>query len=141
MQKVLFLCIHNSARSQMAEAYLKKFGNDRFEVESAGIESGVLNPFAVEAMRLDGIDISKNKTKSVIDFHREGKSYDYVVTVCDEGNAARCPVFPGRHKKIHWNLEDPSAAMGNESEKLAIAIKVRDKVKDAVMNFIRQEGN
>ena len=101
----------------------------------------VLNPFAVEAMRLDGIDISKNKTKSVIDFHREGKSYDYVVTVCDEGNAARCPVFPGRHKKIHWNLEDPSAAMGNESEKLAIAIKVRDKVKDAVMNFIRQEGN
>src|SRR5689334_14451862 len=82
MIRALFLCIHNGARSQMAEAYLKKLGGDLFHAESAGIESGSLNPLAVEAMKQDGIDISGNKTKSVFDFHAEGRTYDYVITVC-----------------------------------------------------------
>lgn len=140
MNKVLFLCIHNSARSQMAEAYLKKFGGEKFIVESAGIESGSLNPFAVEAMSRDGIDISGNKTKSVFDFHKEGKAYDYVITVCDEGNAARCPVFPGLHKKLHWNFEDPSSVIGTPEEKLAVALKVRDQIKTKVLEFINNAG-
>ena len=138
MNKVLFLCIHNSARSQMAEAYLKQFGDNKFIVESAGIESGTLNPFAVEAMMGDGIDISGNKTKSVFDFHKEGRAYDYVITVCDEGNAARCPVFPGLHKKLHWNFEDPSFVNGTPDEKLAVAVKVRDQIKAKVLEFIKE---
>ena len=138
MNKVLFLCIHNSARSQMAEAYLKQFGDNKFIVESAGIESGTLNPFAVEAMMGDGIDISGNKTKSVFDFHKEGRAYDYVITVCDEGNAARCPVFPGLHKKLHWNFEDPSSVNGTPDEKLAVAVKVRDQIKAKVLEFIKE---
>lgn len=141
MKKVLFLCIHNSARSQMAEAYLKKFGGSQFTVESAGIESGTLNPFAVQAMKEDGIDISGNKTKSVFDFHKQGKKYDYVVTVCDEGNAARCPVFPGLHKKIHWNFEDPSSVAGTADEKFAVAVKVRDQIKARILAFVQEEKN
>lgn len=140
MNKVLFLCIHNSARSQMAEAYLKKFGGDKFIVESAGIEAGTLNPFAVKAMMVEGIDISGNKTKNVFDFHKEGRKYDYVITVCDEGNAARCPVFPGLHKKIHWNFEDPSSVNGTPEEKLAVAMKVRDQIKTKVVEFIKEAG-
>ncbi|MEO8085419.1 MAG: arsenate reductase ArsC [Bacteroidota bacterium] len=138
MTKVLFLCIHNSARSQMAEAYLRKYGAGKFNVESAGIETGTLNPFAVEAMKNDGIDISGNKTKSVFDLHKTGRSFDYVITVCDEGNAARCPVFPGMHKKIHWNFEDPSSFTGTPEEKLSATLKVREQIKEAVINFISE---
>ena len=138
MIKVLFLCIHNSARSQMAEAYLKKFGGNKFNTESAGIETGNLNPLAVKAMMEDGIDISTNKTKSVFDFHKEGRSFDYVITVCDEGYAARCPVFPGKHKKIHWNFEDPSSFTGTPEEKLLRTTVVRDQIKEAVMKFIEE---
>ena len=83
-KKVLFVCIHNSARSQMAEAFLKQMAGDRLEVESAGLEPGKLNPIVVEAMKEVGIDISQNKTKSVFDFYKQGKKYDYVITVCDE---------------------------------------------------------
>lgn len=134
--KVLFLCIHNSARSQMAEAYLKKYGGNRFHVESAGLEAGKLNPLAVEVMKEDGIDISQNETKDVFDFFKEGRLYQYVVTVCDEANAARCPVFPGVHKKIIWSFTDPSSLSGSHDEKLAITRQVRDKIKTAVQGFI-----
>ncbi len=138
MKKVLFLCIHNSARSQMAEAYLKKFSAGHFHVESAGLEAGILNPVAVEAMKDDGIDISGNVTKNVFDFYDEGKDFDIVVTVCDEGNAARCPVFPGMHKKLHWGFDDPSAFKGTAEEKLAQTKIVRDKIKNAVLQFIQE---
>ena len=140
MKKVLFICIHNSARSQMAEAYLKKFGIGMFDAESAGVEAGTLNPVAVESMQQDGIDISGNKTKSVFDFHSQGKKYDYVITVCDEGNAARCPVFPGPHKKIHWSFEDPSSFTGSYEEKLSITNRVRDQIKKAVLEFIKDKS-
>ena len=135
--KVLFLCIHNSARSQMGEAYLKKFANDTFIAESAGLGAGTLNPFAVKAMALDGIDISQNKTKDVFDFHREGKSFDFVITVCDEANASRCPIFPGPHKKINWSFEDPSSFIGSDQERLNMTIKIRDQIKAAVIDFIQ----
>ena len=138
MIKILFLCIHNSARSQMAEAYLKKLGGSNFFAESAGLEAGSLNPFAVEVMKEDGIDISGNKTKSVFDFHNQGNSYQYVVTVCDEASAAACPVFPGTHKKINWSFSDPSRFTGTNEEKLIATRQVRNKVKAAVIELIKE---
>jgi arsenate reductase len=122
----------------MAEAYLKKFGGDQYHVESAGLEAGKLNPFAVKAMQEDGIDISNNKTKDVFQFFKEGRLYNYVVTVCDEASASRCPIFPGVHKKINWSFEDPSSFVGDDTEKLNKTIIVRDTIKNAVMEFIKQ---
>ena len=136
--KILFLCIHNSARSQMAEAYLKQLGGDKFVAESAGLEAGKLNPLAIEVMQEDGIDISQNQTKDVFEFFKEGRLYNYVVTVCDEANAARCPIFPGVHKKINWSFADPSALTGTHEEKLSATREVRNKIKDAVFALIKE---
>lgn len=136
--KVLFLCVHNSARSQMAEAYLKKFGGDKFEAESAGLEPGKLNPLAIKVMQEDGIDISKNPTNDVFDFFKEGKIFQYVVTVCDKEASDKCPVFPGLNKKINWSFNDPSKFAGTEEEKLASTRKVRDQIKTAVLELIKE---
>ena len=135
-KRVLFVCVHNSARSQMAEAFLKKYGSDRFEVESAGIEPGKLNPIVVEAMRELGIDISNNQTKSASDFLKQGKYFQYVITVCDESNGERCPVFPGVAYRLHWNFDDPSAFSGTPEEKLAKTRTVRDAVKARILAFL-----
>jgi len=135
--KVLFLCIHNSARSQMAEAYLKQLGGDKFHVESAGLEAGKLNLLAVEVMKEEGIDISQNETNDVFDFFKEGRTYNYVITVCDAGNSDKCPIFPGIHKKINWNFTDPSSLTGTHEEKLVVTRQVRDKIKQAVIVFIK----
>ncbi|HPI04163.1 MAG: Arsenate-mycothiol transferase ArsC1 [Candidatus Aerophobetes bacterium ADurb.Bin490] len=137
MQKVLFICIHNSARSQMAEAYLNKFGGDKFSAESAGLEPGVLNPLVVKVMAEDGIDISKNKTKSVFDFYKQGKLFSYVVAVCDAEAAERCPIFPGTGTKLHWPFNDPSKTEGTEEEKIAKIRDIRDSIKSEVMKFIK----
>lgn len=94
-KRVLFVCVHNSARSQMAEAFLNNLGGDRFEAVSAGLEPGTLNPLVVEVMKEAGIDISQNRTKSVFDLFKKGELFSYVITVCDEASAQRCPVFPG----------------------------------------------
>ena len=134
--KVLFLCIHNSARSQMAEAFLKKEGGATYHVESAGLEAGRLNPLAVEAMSEIGIDISRHKTKNVFDFQKQGRTYNYVITVCDEASAARCPVFAGRHIKLNWGFPDPSQFSGTAQERLEQTRQVRDQIKDAVSRFI-----
>lgn len=138
-KRVLFVCIHNSARSQMAEAFLKKYGGDLFEVESAGLEPGKLNPVVVEGMKDAGIDISQNKTKSVFDFYKQGKLYNYVITVCDESQSERCPIFPGIAQKLHWGFPDPSAFAGSPEEKLKKTKEVRDqieaKIKDWLMSF------
>ena len=136
--RVLFLCIHNSARSQMAEAYLKKFGGDRFHVESAGLEPGKLNPLAVEVMQEDGIDISGNPTKDVFEFFSSGKLFNYVVTVCDPEASESCPVFPGLIKKINWSFRDPSAFTGTQEEKIAQVRVVRNQIKEAVLNFVKE---
>ena len=134
--KVLFVCVHNSARSQMAEAFLKQIGSDEFEVESAGIEPGKLNPPVVEAMKEIGIDISNNPTKHVFDFFKQGRAFDYVVTVCDAKAAAACPVFPGKIRRLAWSFEDPSAFTGTHEEKLAKTRVVRDAIKAAVAQFV-----
>lgn len=136
--KVLFLCTHNSARSQMAEAYLKKMGGDKFEVESAGLEAGNLNPFAVAVMKEEGIDISGNQTNNVFDFFKQGKLYRYVITVCDKDASDRCPIFPGMSEKINWSFSDPSSFVGTEEEKLQETRKVRDQIKKAVQDFVKQ---
>lgn len=133
--KVLFVCIHNSARSQMAEALLNHLAADRFDATSAGLEKGNLNPLAVRVMAEIGIDISHNQTKDVFDLYKNGHLFNYVVTVCDAGNSERCPVFPGAKEAIHWMLEDPSAFTGSIEEKLEKTRKVRDEIKNAVEEF------
>ena len=139
--KVLFLCIHNSARSQMAEAYLKKFGGEKFYAESAGLEPGKLNPLAVEVMKEDGIDISNNPTNDVFDFFKEGKIFHYVVTVCDPKASESCPVFPGMMEKINWGFSDPSKFEGTHQEKLQQTRLVRDLIKSSVQDFVMKYGN
>lgn len=133
---VLFLCLHNSARSQMAEAYLRKFGGEKFHFESAGLEPRKLNPFAVEVMKEDGIDISNNPTNDVFEFIKQGKYFGYVITVCDREASERCPVFPGMSEKINWSFDDPSVFAGSNEVKLAKTREVRDRIKAAVLNFI-----
>ena len=122
----------------MAEAYFKKYGGDKFFVESAGLEAGKLNPLAVEVMKEDGIDISNNQTNDVFEFFKEGRLYHYVVTVCDEASSNRCPIFPGIHKKINWSFTDPSSLTGTPEEKLATTRQVRDKIKEAVIALIKE---
>jgi arsenate reductase len=135
--KVLFVCVHNSARSQMAEAFLKHYGENRFEAESAGFEPTDLNPLAVEVMKEEGIDISSQKAKRVVDLLKAGKLYNYVITVCDESSAQACPVFPGVTKRLHWSLEDPSAFTGSHEKKIVKTRDVRDKIKAKVLEFIQ----
>src|SRR6266496_5493978 len=134
--KVLFVCVHNSARSQMAEAYLNHFGEGRFEAESAGLEPGVLNPRVVQVMKEDGIDISGNQTKSVFDLFKRFGLYSYVVTVCDETSAEKCPIFPGAAKRLHWSFADPASLTGSEDEKLERTREIRDAIKCKVKSWI-----
>ena len=136
--KVIFVCIHNSARSQMAEAFLKKHGADKFEVTSAGIEPGTLNPVVIDVMKEIGIDISNNKTKSVFDFYNNGTLFDYVITVCDESNAEACPIFPGPAKKIHWSFADPSSFKDTLEEKKAKTRIVRDEIESKIKNWLKE---
>ncbi len=130
--KVLFVCIHNSARSQMAEAFLNTLYGDHFEAMSAGLEPGVLNPYVVRAMQELGIDISGAATKSVFDLYKAGKLYSYVITVCDPEAAERCPIFPGVTKRLHWGFPDPSRAQGSDDEKMAITRTVRDAIRQQI---------
>lgn len=137
MTRVLFLCVHNSARSQMAEAFMNRYGHERFEAESAGLEPGALNPFVVRAMAEVGIDISGNRTKSVFDLRAAGKTYDMVVTVCSKEAAERCPVFPGVAERRHWPFSDPSAFGGGDAEIMAGVRRVRDEIEESVKNLIK----
>ncbi len=136
--KVLFLCVHNSARSQMAEAYLKKFAGDKFHVESAGLQPGALSPLAIEVMKEESIDISQNPTNDVFKFFQEGKLFQYVVTVCDQKAAEQCPIFPILRKKINWSFDDPSQFTGTHEERLQKTRLVRDQIKEAVLGFIKE---
>lgn len=139
-KKVLFVCIHNSARSQMAEAFLNKLAGDKIEAESAGLEPGKLNPTVVEAMKEVGIDISGSKTKSVFDFCKQGNLYDYVITVCDESQSERCPIFPGAAKKLHWGFSDPSSFSGSDQERKEKTRKVRDEIKARLEDWLKTQA-
>ncbi|HSV63760.1 MAG TPA: arsenate reductase ArsC [Chthoniobacterales bacterium] len=131
-QNVLFICIHNSARSQMAEAWLNQICGDHFAAESAGLEPGTLNPLVVEAMGEVGIDISKKKTQAVFDVFKAGKLFSYVITVCDETSAERCPIFPGVTKRLHWSFPDPSTLVGFHDAKLNEVRKIRDQIRTRI---------
>ena len=135
--KILFVCIHNSARSQMAEAFVNTYYSDKFTAESAGLEPGTLNPLVVKSMAETGIDISKNSTKDVFDFVKEGKFFNYVITVCDEASGQRCPIFPGAMKRINWSFEDPSALTGTDEEKLTKIASIRDSIKATVDEILK----
>jgi len=137
-KKVLFICIHNSARSQMAETYLNHLGKGAFTAESAGLEPGSLNPYVVKVMAEEGYDISGNSTNSVFDFYKEKRSYDFVVAVCSKEAEERCPIFPGGGERLHWPFTDPSSVDGSEEEKLNTARRVRDEIKAKVLAFITE---
>jgi arsenate reductase len=137
-KKILFVCIHNSARSQMAEAFLNQLCGDEFEAQSAGIEPGRLNPIVVEAMQEIEIDISRNKTKSVADFLKSGEQFAHVITVCDETSAERCPVFSGGANRLHWGFADPSAFSGTHEEKLVQTRTVRDSIRRKIERWCEE---
>lgn len=135
-EKVLFVCIHNSARSQMAEELLRKLAGDRFEVESAGIEPGKLNPVVVEVLKEEGIDITGKKTQAVMDLLKQEKHYNYVITVCDETSAERCPLFPGAAKRLHWGFTDPSKFEGSWEEKIFQTRAVREEIRQRIEHWL-----
>lgn len=134
--KVLFVCVHNSARSQMAEEYLKKFGKDRFEVESAGLEPGAINPYVIRALAEEGIDIAGKQTRSVFDLYKAGKIYTYVITVCSREAEENCPIFPGITERLNWPFPDPSQFTGSDEEIMTEVRKVRETIKERVKEFV-----
>ena len=134
-KKVLFICVHNSARSQMAAALLNKRCGEFFEAQSAGLEPGTLNPLAVEVLREMEIDISNNKTQAVFDIFKSGELFAYVITVCDESEAEGCPIFPGVTTRLHWSFADPSKFNGILEQKMNETRRVRDKIDNQIRRF------
>lgn len=137
-ERVLFICIHNSARSQMAEAWLNQICGERFVAQSAGLEPGTLNPFVVEAMAEVDIDIAGKATQAVFDVWKSGPLFAYVVTVCDETSAEKCPVFPGPAQRLHWGFPDPSVLTGTHEEKLAGVRRIRDEIRAKVETWCEE---
>ncbi len=124
----------------MAEAFLKKYGGESYEVESAGLEPGRMNPNVVTVMKEAGIDLNNKGTQGVFDLYKKGASYNAVITVCDGASAERCPVFAGGGKRIAWSFEDPSSFKGTQDEVLQHTRKVRDDIEQTVLNFIKEAG-
>ena len=135
--RVLFLCTHNSARSQMAEGLLRAAAGDRFEVVSAGTEARGVHPLAVRAMGEVGVDIAGQTSKTLDRFLGEG--WEYVVTVCDSANES-CPVFPQAAARLHWSFDDPSAVRGSEEDRLAAFRRVRDEIARRIATWLRAQG-
>ena len=139
MKNILFVCIHNSARSQMAEAFLNSLELENVLAESAGLEEGHLNPIVVDAMKEIGIDISENKSKSVKGFIDAGRHFNYVITVCDQASSESCPFFPGSaYKRLHWSFDDPSKFEGSYDEKLEKVRKLRDEIGSRIYDFSKE---
>ena len=134
--KVLFVCIHNSARSQMAEAFANHYGEGRIQAESAGLEPGKLNPNVVAAMKEIGFNLSENSTKSVFDLFKQGRLFAYVIAVCDKEAAERCPIFPGVTKRLHWSFSDPSSLSGTEEERMRRTREIRDEIKEKIHRWV-----
>jgi arsenate reductase len=135
---VLFLCTHNSARSQMAEGLLRNLAGDRFEAMSAGTEATHVRPLAIRAMGELGIDISGQESKTLEKYLKE--PFDYVITVCDDANEA-CPVFPGARRRLHWSFEDPAQATGSEEERLRVFQSVRDEIRERIEGELLTEDS
>jgi arsenate reductase len=135
-QRVLFLCTHNSARSQMAEAFLRSLAGDRFEAVSAGTQVTRVHPLAIRAMADVGIDLSGHTSKAVDEFLAQ--PWDYVITVCDIANEA-CPVFPKKSSRLHWSFDDPSQATGSDEQQLEVFRRIRDQIKGRITGWIRTQ--
>lgn len=135
-QRVLFLCTHNSARSQMAEGFLRALAGDRFEVASAGTQATRVHPLAVRAMAALAIDLNGHTSKIVDDLVEQ--PWDYVITVCDAANET-CPVFPKKSSRLHWSFEDPSEAAGTDEQRLEVFRRVRDQIKRRITDWIRTQ--
>ncbi len=136
MEKVLFICVHNSARSQMAEEYLRRIAGDEFEVESAGFEPTEVNPLVVEVMKEEGVDLSRKQARSVFDLYKQGRIFNYVITVCDDSMDRNCPIYPGMTHRLHLPFSDPATLAGSHEEKLAKTREIREQIKKAVKEFI-----
>lgn len=136
--KVLFVCVHNSARSQMAEAYLIQIAGDRLEVESAGFEPAPINPLVVEVMKEEGLDLSQKQAQSVFELFKQGRLFKYVITVCEAAREEQCPLFPGVTNRLHLPFPDPSQLEGTRAERLAGTRAIRDQIKQAVQGLARQ---
>jgi arsenate reductase (thioredoxin) len=134
---VLFLCTHNSARSQMAEGLLRHLAGERFEAASAGTEKTRVQPLAIEAMRELGIDLRSHTSKTLDAFR--GEEFDVVITVCDRANES-CPIFPGDTERLHWSFDDPTAVPGSDEERLAAFRVVRDAIRTRLEGFVRERS-
>jgi arsenate reductase len=132
-RRVLFVCVHNSARSQMAEGMLRAWAGDRFEVASGGTESGVVRPEAIAVMGELGIDISGHSSKTIERYM--GQPWDWLIPVCEEACEA-CPYVPGARQVLRWSFDDPSAATGDEAARLAVFRRIRDELETQVRAFI-----
>ena len=132
-KRVLFVCTHNSARSQMAEGWLRQMAGDRFDAHSAGTEATQVRPLAIAAMGEVGIDISGAESKTLDRYLAE--QWDYVVSVCDQA-AESCPVFPGKAERLHWSLADPSTATGSEEDQLSVYRATRDRIRSNIEEFV-----
>ncbi len=138
--KVLFVCVHNSFRSQIAESLLNHKYGDRFRAESAGLRTTQIDPLAIEVMKSYGLDISSNSVNNVSDFFNEGKEYSYIITVCDRDVEDDCPIFPGVHQRIIWKFEDPETYSGTTEEKLEKAADLRDRIEKKIDMFAEVLG-
>src|SRR5918996_1442324 len=136
-QRVLFLCTHNSARSQMAEGWLRHVAGDHYEVHSAGTEATYVRPLAIRAMIEMGVDISGQESKTLERYL--GQPWDYMITVCDSANEA-CPVFPGARQRLHWSFPDPSTATGSDEEQLRRFRNVRDEIRARIEGELAKPG-
>jgi len=134
-RRVLFVCTHNSARSQMAEGFLRALGRDRFEAASAGTEATRLHPFAIQAMAEAGIDISMQESKTIDRYL--GVPFDLVITVCDDA-AEACPVFPDARERLHWSFPDPSIAIGSDERRFAVFVEIRDAIRARIEGELLQ---
>lgn len=137
MLSVLFVCVQNSARSQMAEALLNELGKGQFTAESAGISKGTLNPYVIKVMDEIGYDISQNSVDSVFDFFKENRQYDLVIKVCDESAGQQCPVFPSACLTLIWSFPDPAQLTGDESEIIQGVRRIRDDIRVRIEEMIR----
>ncbi|MBN1622759.1 MAG: arsenate reductase ArsC [Clostridia bacterium] len=137
-KKVLFVCVHNSARSQMAEEFLRKLGGEFFEAESCGFIPSSINPLVLEVMKEEGVDLSNKKTQSVFDLYKENRLYSFVITVCDRAREKDCPVFPGIVKRLHWNLENPEDFSGTHDDKIEKTRELMIEIKQLVIDFINE---
>lgn len=135
-RRVLFVCIHNSGRSQMAEAFLNELGGAEFVAESAGVDPRPINPEVVQVMQEVGYDLSGVRSDNIVHFFREGRLYEQVIYVCERGTEQGCPVFPGVRKTLHWPYPDPATLTGDEAERLESLRGIRDRIRERVEEWL-----